>query len=139
MTVSTPLVESDLEPFNADYLTRDPFELRGSSCLACSYTTFPPRDFCPSCRNPSARIVAVSLAPGGSIHSFTIVRQAPKGTAVPYVLAQIDLDDGCRVMGQYDTDDLDRVRIGDRVHVIPAEFRSRSDEPVLGFQFRAED
>lgn len=126
----------ELEPFNPGYISRDPFGLIGSRCKHCGYATFPQRNFCPQCRNSDAETEVVPLSPYGRIHTFTVIRQAPPGTPVPYVLAQVDLDDGCRVIAQCLTESPDELEINDRVEVQPAEFRSRANEAVLGYKFR---
>jgi len=125
-----------LEPFNPEYVAREPFGLLGSRCSDCGYVTFPQRDFCPRCRKPEAKTEVVRLSPYGRLHTFTVIRQAPPGTPVPYALAQVDLDDGCRVMAQCATESPDELAINDRVEVIPAEFRSRGNEAVLVYKFR---
>jgi len=87
-------------PFREGLLSLDPPRLLGSRCRACSTATFPAREVCPACR--AADVAAGSeLSPEGRVHSFTVVRQAPAGVTVPYVLAWIDLPaDDVRLMAQ---------------------------------------
>ena len=126
----------DLEPFNADCLLGKPFGLLGTKCGGCGYVTYPSRSFCPKCRHAGVEIGEVRLSPVGRVHSFAVVRQAPEGTPVPYVLAQVDLEDGCRVLAQCLPAHVDQLHINDLVELVPAEFRSRSNEAVLGYKFR---
>jgi len=126
----------DLEPFNAGNLTARPFGLVGTKCGGCGYVTYPSRLFCPKCRQAGVDITQVMLSPAGRVHSFAVVRQAPEGTPVPYVLAQVDLEDGCRVLAQCVPAEGGQLNINDPVELVPAEFRSRSNEAVLGYKFR---
>jgi uncharacterized OB-fold protein len=77
-------------PFRDGLLTLEPPRLLGSRCGGCGATAFPPREFCPACRAVDG-LGPVALSPRGRVHSFTVVRQAPPGVEVPYVLAWIDL------------------------------------------------
>jgi uncharacterized protein len=88
----------DGRPFRDGLLRLDPPRLLGSHCPACGTTAFPAREFCPSCRATDG-LVATELATEGRVATFTVVRQAPPGVAVPYVLAQVDLpDDDVRLL-----------------------------------------
>ena len=87
------------QAFRPGLMQLDPPRLLGSRCTACGTAGFPARPFCPHCRATDG-ITGVVLSPQGRVHSFTVVRQAPPGVEVPYVLAYVDLDDGVRVMAQ---------------------------------------
>ena len=56
----------------------------------------------------------------GEIYSYTIARK-PAGPVfaadVPYVIAMITLDEGPRMLTNIVTDDVETIRIGDRVKV----------------------
>lgn len=76
---------------------------------------FPLRDGCPECGN--AQVETVALADSGVVWTFTLVHVAPPGFtgACPYALGIVQLDDDLRVTTVITTDDLETIRIGDRV------------------------
>lgn len=87
-------------------------------CRACGRHHFYPRELCPHCHSDDIEWTDV---PGrGEVYSFTIARK-PAGPVfeadVPYVIAMIALDEGPRMLTNIITDDVDSVRIGDRVRV----------------------
>jgi hypothetical protein len=87
-------------------------------CCACGHVQFPPRHLCPKCWSEKAEWIA--SAGKGSVHSFTVVRRAPRreyAERVPYVLAVIDLDDAPRMMANIVGSDALEVRTGDKVGV----------------------
>ncbi|MGW4204876.1 Zn-ribbon domain-containing OB-fold protein [Streptomyces sp. NPDC004726] len=119
-----------------DVFTADPPTLLASHCRACQATAFPPRDACPSCGDATEERTALSRA--GEIYSYTVVRQAPPGLPVPYVLAYVDLPgDGVRVMSRLEGFDPDAVRIGAAVRLgtRPAD----GDDASLMFAFLPEE
>jgi uncharacterized OB-fold protein len=67
----------------------------------------------------------------GTIYSYTVARR-PAGAAfkddVPYVVASITLDEGARIMTNIVTDDVDSVRIGQKVQVV---FDDVTDEVTI--------
>jgi len=98
-------------------------------CRDCGRHHFYPRALCPHCHSDA---LEWSDARGtGSIYSFTVARR-PAGPAfkadAPYVVAVIDLDEGARMMTNIVTDDVDAVRIGQRVAV---QFDAVTDEVTL--------
>jgi uncharacterized OB-fold protein len=124
-------------PFRPGLLQLEPPRLLGSRCSACGTATFPARAFCPHCR-ATAGIEGVPLAADGHIHSFTVVRQAPAGVEVPYVLAQIDLADGVRVMAQVVGAEPDRIALGAPVvlELVPFPAATGEDGQPVGYRFR---
>jgi uncharacterized OB-fold protein len=98
-------------------------------CRDCGRHHFYPRALCPHCHSDA---LEWSDARGtGSIYSFTVARR-PAGPAfkadAPYVVAVIDLDEGARMMTNIVTDNVDAVRIGQRVAV---QFDAVTDEDTL--------
>lgn len=87
-------------------------------CKACGEHHFYPRELCPHCHSDDIEWTDVSG--NGEIYSFTIARK-PAGPVfaddVPYVIAMIELDEGPRMLTNILTNDVDSVRIGDRVKV----------------------
>lgn len=81
-------------------------------CRACRKNHFPPRSICPFCFSDETE--PKEVAGIGSVYSFSIMRRAAK----PYVLAYVALDEGPTMMTNIATDDMDALRIGQRVRVI---------------------
>jgi len=115
-------------PFREGLLTIDPPRLHGSRCSACGVTAFPAREFCPGCRAPEG-IQPVELDNEGRVHSFTVVRQAPPGVEVPYILAWVDLPaDDVRLLARVEGD----VELDMPVSLALTPF----DDELVGFCFR---
>jgi uncharacterized protein len=133
--MSTPTAVD--RPFRADLLTLDPPRLQGSRCTHCATTVFPPRSFCPGCRS-GAGLDRVALVGEGRICSFTVVRQAPAGMDVPYVLAQVDLPaDGVRLMATVVGVEPDEVVLEMPVTLELCAFGTADDgATLLGYRFR---
>lgn len=125
-------------PFRADLLTLDPPRLLGSRCSACGTTAFPPRGFCPGCRSGAPRDTG-ALATEGRICSFTVVRQAPAGVEVPYVLAQVDLlEDRVRLLSTVVGVAPEQVALDLPVHLELHPVGAAEDGATLvGYRFRA--
>lgn len=98
-------------------------------CRDCGRHHFYPRALCPHCHSDA--LGWVEARGTGSIYSYTIARR-PAGPAfkadTPYVVALIDLDEGARLMSNIVTDDVEAVRIGQRVMV---EYDDVTDEITL--------
>jgi uncharacterized OB-fold protein len=126
-------------PFRGELVSLDPPRLLGSRCDTCSTTVFPPREFCPSCRAVEG-IEQATLSTHGQIRSFTVVRQAPPGTAVPYVLAWVDLPaDRVRLLSTVVGTAPEEVQLGQWVVLELTPFGSTDDGATLmGFRFRVD-
>jgi uncharacterized OB-fold protein len=74
--------------------------LTGGRCRACGARSFPRAPVCTSCL--SEDIEACNVSDRGTLYSYSIVHQAPKGWAVPYALGYIDLPDDVRVLAHLD-------------------------------------
>jgi uncharacterized OB-fold protein len=125
-------------PFREGVLRLDPPRLLGSRCPACRTTAFPARAFCPACRAVGG-LADTELGVEGRVHSFTVVRQAPPGVDVPYVLAQIDLPaDGVRLMATVVGVAPEKVVLDMPVTFELAPFGTAEDGvALLGYRFRA--
>lgn len=121
-----PVVDPESAPYWAALKER---RLILKRCLDCGRHHFYPRALCPHCHSDA---LEWSDARGtGSIYSYTVARR-PAGPAfkadVPYVVAVVELDEGARMMTHIVTDDVDSVRIGQRVAVA---FDAVTDEITL--------
>lgn len=110
-----PVIDAGTKPFWD--AARD-HRLSIPRCNACGKHHFYPRELCPHCHSDDLQWVDVSGK--GEIYSYTIARK-PAGPVfagdVPYVIAMIALDEGPRMLTNIITDDVESVRIGDRVTV----------------------
>jgi uncharacterized protein len=92
--------------------------LRLQRCGACAAVRFYPRPLCPSCW--SDRVEWIEASGRGHVHSFTVIHRPPTAafaSQVPYVVAQIDLEEGPRMMANVVGEGARDVRINDAVHV----------------------
>ncbi len=74
--------------------------LIGGRCRKCEALSFPRAAVCTNCL--SEDIADVELAHEGTLYSYSIVHQAPKGWTVPYALGYIDLPNNVRVLAHLD-------------------------------------
>jgi uncharacterized OB-fold protein len=74
--------------------------LVGGRCKGCGALSFPLAEVCTSCL--SEDIEMVSLGDEGTLYSYSIVHQAPKGWTVPYALGYVDLPGDVRVLAHID-------------------------------------
>lgn len=117
---SKPLPKADplTKPF-WDSLNRRAMEVQ--RCEDCSSFVFYPRNLCPGCGSRDLRWTPVSGR--GTVYSLTIVHRAPaaafKGDT-PYVVALVELEEGCRMMSNVVEvqADPEHVRIGMPVEVV---------------------
>ncbi len=84
-----------------DYLEKG--EVRGTQCVSCKRTFFPPRADCAWCLASEVEWVAVEGE--GKLVSFTKANYAPTGfeADAPYILALADFN-GVRVFGRLSND-----------------------------------
>ncbi|MBJ7594303.1 MAG: Zn-ribbon domain-containing OB-fold protein [Candidatus Dormibacteraeota bacterium] len=116
----------------------DPPRLLGSQCQSCGNTTFPPQRFCPACGRGDG-LDEVELSTRGTVYSFTVVRQAPPGVAVPYVLAYVDLREQVRVMCQLTGAQPDDYEIGMECDLELTPFgHGPEGAETVGFRFRVQ-
>lgn len=72
-------------------------KLLGLKCQDCGEAIVPPGAVCPACA--SSRLEVCSFVKRGAIRTFTVIRVAPAGYDVPYVVAMVELQDGPWVVG----------------------------------------
>jgi uncharacterized OB-fold protein len=122
-------------PFRQELMTLDPLALVGSRCRNCGATSFPARSTCPSCRS-SDRPERANLSTTGVVYTYTVVRQAPPGEEVPYVLAYVDLPEGVRLLTQLQRDCIKDVEIGMKVRLSERPLGTTEDgTELIGYQF----
>ena len=74
--------------------------LVGGRCGACEAVSFPRAAVCTNCL--AEDIASVDLGVQGTLYSYSVVHQAPKGWAVPYALGYVDLPGDVRVLAHLD-------------------------------------
>ncbi|MBO0729407.1 MAG: Zn-ribbon domain-containing OB-fold protein [Acidimicrobiaceae bacterium] len=88
-------------------------------CDHCGRYRFVPGELCPQCFSRSLTWTPVSGQ--GTVYTFTVVRRAPTPAyqaRAPYVLAQIELEEGPRITSALDRVEPEEVRIGMPVRVL---------------------
>lgn len=89
-------------------------------CDDCASYVFYPRALCPHCS--SRRLTWTPVCGRGQIYTMTIVHKAPGAFKedAPYVVALVELDEGCRMMSNIvDVDpDPSKVKIGMPVEIV---------------------
>jgi hypothetical protein len=93
---------------------RDTGVLVGSLCGSCGRRFWPARAVCPACQ--SAQVGPVELAAAGRLITFSTVWVARPGLDAPYVLGQVELDDGVRLFAH--VRELPEPSAGDRVRLV---------------------
>jgi uncharacterized OB-fold protein len=105
-------------------------ELRIQRCAACGRHQHYARMLCSHCG--ADRLVWVTASGGGTVYSYTVIRQngvPPFNERVPFVVATVDLDeDGARLIAALPGVAPEDAHIGMRVR---ATFRAAADK--LGF------
>lgn len=89
-----PRVTDFTEPFWTE-LTAG--RLTTTRCKRCYEMMFPPKPICPRCL--SRQVEWTSVAPRGTLYSYTVVHIAPEifATEAPYAVGVVDLDVGLRI------------------------------------------
>jgi uncharacterized OB-fold protein len=74
--------------------------LIGGRCKDCGAISYPRADVCTKCLSDG--VEAMRLSSHGTLYSYSVVHQAPKGWNVPYALGYVDLPEGVRVLAHLD-------------------------------------
>jgi len=100
-------------------------------CDVCRVSFFTPQVVCPACGSE-----AWSYEPSvgtGSVHTFTVVHRPPSPAfCAPYVLADVDVDDGWNLLTNIEGCDSEQVHVGMRVRVRWRQLDDRITLPVFG-------
>jgi uncharacterized protein len=109
--------------------------LLGSRCRACGAHFFPIREACSGCLGTDLETVRFST--GGTLYTFSVVRQSTPAFPVPYVLGYVDLPEGVRIMAQISGCEPEEAKIGMDLELAVEEFGVGEDgTPLLGYRFR---
>ncbi|MFW9968377.1 MAG: Zn-ribbon domain-containing OB-fold protein [Candidatus Thorarchaeota archaeon] len=115
------------------------YNIEGNICKTCKTYYFPPRPVCPTCRR-KGQLVEHKFKGLGKIHTFAIVRQAPEDfkRQVPYVVAQVELDEGARVTAQIVNVNPEEVEIGMRVRACFRKITQYGGAGVIVYGYKFE-
>ena len=112
--------------------------LRGTRCMRCAETFFPPRSICPRCRGEDLK--EVTLQPWGKVNSVTAVMRPPKHYQHPYWLGEVDLPDGVRLIAQLVGDMEVPIRVGETVMLTTLPlFSLPNGKRIWGYAFKPEN
>jgi hydroxymethylglutaryl-CoA synthase len=111
------------------------FGLLAGRCVDCGTISTPPsiHPTCTNCGGP--KLEPVSVARGGSVHTFVVNQTMPAPFVAPLPIAVLDMDDGARLMLQVVGDGSD-VEIGRRVELVLRKYAHERGVPVYGFKAR---
>jgi hydroxymethylglutaryl-CoA synthase len=109
--------------------------LLGGRCVDCGTISTPPsiHPTCINCGGP--KLEPVSLARGGTVHTYVINQTMPAPFVAPLPIAVLDMDDGARLMLQVVGDGSD-VAIGRPVELVLRKYAHERGVPVYGFKAR---
>ena len=109
--------------------------LLAGRCVDCGTISTPPsiHPTCTNCGGP--KLEPVSVARGGSVHTFVVNYTMPAPFIAPLPIAVLDMDDGARLMLQVVGDGSD-VEIGRRVELVLRKYAHERVVPVYGFKAR---
>ncbi len=120
----------------------DQARLIGTRCTSCGTHYFPKSL---SCRNPQCRdkkIEDVLLGPRGTLYSYTLQAYRPPALFrmehwAPYMIGQVELPEGLRVMGMLTGCDNNEVRIGMDVELtVEPLYTNEEGREVMTYKFR---
>lgn len=111
--------------------------LHGSECPQCRARFAGPRAICLKCGQRG--LSPCLLSPTGTVWTFTIVRQTPRGSVMeaPYAIGQVKLDDGPVITTALVGVPLESVRVGLPVEMTLHPLRTNDDgRQVVAYAFR---
>ena len=117
------------------------YNLYGSKCGSCGSLDFPPRVVCPRCgRKSVGKMERVKLKGRGTVVAYTIVHEAPAQYEMmkPYVLAIIEMEEGCRLTSQIIDVEPSKVKIGMPVESVFRKLGQDGESGIIhyGYKFR---
>ena len=110
-------------------------ELWVRKCNDCNQAYFYPRDICPNCF--SRNTAWIQCSGKGTLHTFGVVVRPPHRAwteDVPFVVAMVDLEEGCRMPTNLVQSDVDPSNPGEKIKVgMPVEvvWEDRTDKISL--------
>jgi len=123
-----PVADAETEPY---WTAAKEGRLVVQRCTTCGNHQLYPRWRCLRCRG---EVQWVDASGGGTVYSFTVIRQnfaRPFRELLPYVVALVDLDEGPRLMTNLVGCDPEDVRIGMPVRVTFEEVSEDASIPLF--------
>ena len=113
--------------------------IQGDHCKTCDTYYFPPRVVCPQCRR-KGQLEKYIFKGLGKIHTFAIVRQAPDTfkRQIPYIVAQVELDEGARLTTQIVNCNIEDVHIGMRVRSCFRKITEYGESGIIVYGYKFE-
>ncbi len=142
MATSTAMPAKPIVPYLVLPETPDekPY-LKGIRCLNCGAAYLAPRIACSKCYERE-RLAEIKLSDHGTVYVYTIVYQSFPGIETPYVVAVIDLPEGCSVNATLvDIESKpENIKWGMPVTMLTKPVRTdREGNEVISFFFRPSD
>jgi uncharacterized OB-fold protein len=113
------------------------YRLQGEECTLCRAKYFPAR---PVCTCGSTEFKPYKLAERGEIVTWTVISNAPIGFQkyVPYVVALIELEDGCKLLSQVVDISPEDIVSGLKVEAVFRKIKEDGKEGIIqyGYKFR---
>jgi len=113
------------------------YRLQGEECTQCGAKYFPAR---PVCTCGSTEFKPYKLAERGVVVTWTVISNAPIGFQkyVPYVVALIELEDGCKLLSQVVDIDPAEVVDGLKVEAVFRKIKEDGKDGIIqyGYKFR---
>ncbi len=122
-TIGNPDIWPDNKEFWAAMQTG---KLLVKQCRACNELHWYPRPLCPFCL--SAETEWREAAGTGTIYTFSVNRRVGP---VPYVIAYVTLDEGVTMLTNIVDCDFDKLRIGERVRMVPKRSENGTMVPMF--------
>ncbi len=126
-----------VDAFNRDWFTSGRIAVQ--ECSACGALQHPPEEICAACGDMA--FTSRTLAPTGTVHSYTIVHHAANGAlapSIPYAVVLVALDDApeVRVVGNLLDAAVEDVVIGLPVEAVWEERSTDDGETIRLPQWR---
>ena len=113
------------------------YRLQGEECTQCGAKYFPAR---PVCKCGSTEFKPYKLSEQGEVVTWTIINNAPIGFEkyVPYIVALIELEDGCKLLSQIVDIEAGEVSSGMKVEAVFRRIKEDGKEGIInyGYKFR---
>jgi uncharacterized OB-fold protein len=113
------------------------YRLQGDECMVCGAKYFPSR---PICRCGSTDFKPYKLAERGEVVTWTVISNPPIGFEkyAPYVVALIELEDGCKLLSQVVDVEPEKITEGLKVEVVFRKVKEDGKDGIIqyGYKFR---
>ena len=131
-------IKKDLFDNNLFIDDADGIKLRGSRCMDCNKSYFPPRNKCPDCLQSD--LPTLPLAREGSLYSYTTVNIPSKNFPPPYVVGYVELKEGIRIFGQLRVEKGRKLALGQHMKmVVDYLWEDKEGRKAAGYLFETDN